>query len=70
MPPLGYVSFEISIAQPRPVHFEVGGPAGAYMCCDHRIGVWSDNGRGRDVTSANRNLASSSMEHKKRSSRD
>ena len=36
------------------------GPA----CVDDEMGVWSDSGRGRDVTSASRNRSSSSIEHR------
>ena len=42
------------------------GPA----CVDHKMGVWSDNGRGRDNTSASGNRSSSSVEHRNLSSRD
>ena len=33
-------------------------------CVDHEMGVWSDNGCGRDVTSASGKRSISSMEHK------
>ena len=42
------------------------GPA----CVDHEMGVWSDNGRGRDITSTSGNRSSSSMEHRNLSSLD